>query len=215
LFRYKKRSKIFVDTWQSLRRLPIAATCALVALLIVSTGLFAERYAVNMVMYGDIEPDCADIESVGDCLQYGPWSRNYTIEMDNQTQGKTGMPNLVAFLPEWVSGMMHRLYFAINYNYTNYEALPLPITTAYVAGFIGLALTCFYWRILLHNPRFLLALIIVILYVLALMYTNFKDYVHYKTMLAINGRYLIPILPLAFGLMGTAYSLFIKRVINW
>lgn len=213
IFRHKKYGRVLKDSWQSFKRLPIWALCGLMALLVISTGLFAERYGVNVLNYGAIEPDCADVESVEHCLQYGPWGRNYGIEMDNQAKGNTDLPNLAVFLPEWVGGMMHRLYFAINYNYTNYEELPLPIITAYVMGFIGLALACFYWKPLVKNPGFLLAILIVSLYVLALLYTNFKDYIHYKAMLAINGRYLIPILPLVFALMATSYSLFIKQVV--
>jgi hypothetical protein len=214
IFRHKKYAKIFAEGWRSFTRLPVWAICGLGALLIVSTSLFAERYGVNVLTYGAIEPDCADIESVDHCLQYGPWGRNYGIEMDNQVKGNTGLPNLAVFLPEWVGGMMHRLYFAISYDYTNYQELPLPIITAYITGFIGLILACFYGRTLIKNPGFILAILIVALYVLALLYTNFKDYVHYKTMLAINGRYLILVLPLAFALMASSYALFIKQIVT-
>lgn len=213
IFKHKKYGKVFKGAWKSFTRLPVIAMFSLATLLIISSGLFAERYGENVLVYGAIEPDCADVESVEHCSQYGPWERNYGIEMSNQEKGNTGIPNLAIFLPNWVDGMMHRLYFAINYNYTNYKELPLPIAAAYTMGFIGLALACFYWRLLIKNPRFLLAAFIVGLYVLALLYTNFKDYIHYKAMLAINGRYLIPILPLAFGVMATACSLFIKRVV--
>jgi len=212
LIRHKKPDSL-TRTWRSFKTLQPKWQLALAALLVVAGGLFTERYAVNAITYKSLEPDCAKVESVSHCMQYGPWGRNYNIKTSNEAAGNTGLPNQFVFLPEWVVGMMHRLYFAINYDYANYYGLPLPIITASVVGVIGLILVAIYWRVLLrHNPQLWLVVTLVAIYLAALLYVNYSDYLRYKMLLAINGRYLILILPFVFAFMATAYSLALKKM---
>lgn len=209
----RRKKHPLTRTWDSFKTLQPKLQLAFAALLIITGGLFVERYAVNAISYGSLEPDCARVESVSHCMQYGPWGRNYTIKASNEAAGNTGLPNQFVFLPQWVAGMMHRLYFAINYDYVNYYELPLPIITASVVGVIGFVLVALYWRTLFrHNPHLWLVVTLVAIYLAALLYINYSDYNRYKMLLAINGRYLILILPFVFAFMATAYSLALKKV---
>lgn len=182
--------------------------------VIISSGLFIERYGVNIVLYHSLQPDCAKIESLDQCMQYGPWARNYIIAANNEVVGDVlASPDKVFFLPVWTYGMMHRLYFAINYDYFNYEELPIPITSAFIIGGIGLILyAVFCWTLFKRNRLLLLPATVIIIYAASLLYVNFTDYLHFKTMLAINGRYLILILPLLFVLLASAYRIFFERI---
>jgi hypothetical protein len=70
-----------------------------------------------------------------------------------------------------------------------------------------------HWRTLFNNNRYLLLIVIVVaIYLAALLYINYSDYLRYKMLLAINGRYLILILPFVFAFMATAYSLTLKKL---
>jgi hypothetical protein len=213
LVRHKKYQGVFTKTWGSFKALRPKLQIALVVLFVIAGGLFIERYGVNVVAYGSPEPDCAKVESVSHCMQYGPWERNYSIKTNNEAAGNTSLPNQFTFLPEWVAGMMHRLYFAINYDYVNYYELPLPILTASIVGAIGLILVVIYWRTLFsNNPHLWLIVTLVAVYLAALLYVNYSDYLRYKMLLAVNGRYLILILPFVFAFIATAYSLAFKKI---
>lgn len=182
---------------------------------LVVLGLFVERYGVNIVKYHSVQPDCARIESVDQCLQYGPWARNYVIKANLQAASGTVElePSGWLFVPAWAQGMIHRLYFAINYNYDNYNELPIPMTTAFLTGGIGLGLCLLAVRKLWYRGSLLyLPLTVIVCYVVSLLYVNVTDYLHFKTMLAINGRYLILILPLLFALIACGYSELFARL---
>jgi hypothetical protein len=211
----KKRHVIFKRTWLSFVSLSTSLKIVLVIALLISGGLFIERYGLNIVKYGNIQPDCAKIESVDQCLQYGPWARNHIIAANNAAAaGEVPLdPNQLLFLPAWVGGMMHRLYFAINYDFVNYYELPLPIMTAYVIGITGFVLCCVFYRTLFRNNRQLFLLIsVAAMYVAGLLYVNYSDYLHFRTMLAINGRYLILILPFFFALIAAAYDILFHKI---
>lgn len=215
---YRKLHKtILSSSVHSFRGLKTTTKVILIVSLIVAGGLFLERYGINIVKYHSLQPDCAKIETLDQCLQYGPWARNYTIKANNEAAG--GMvpldPAPKLFLASWVIGMVHRLYFAINYDYVNYYGLPVPIVLAAVIGTIGLILcVIFCRRIFRTNPHLLLIALVVTVYVLSLLYVNYTDYLKFKTMLAINGRYLILILPFLFAFLAMAYGAFIQRVVH-
>lgn len=212
LFIKKRYKNILKDIRTSFIPLSMSLKIVLVAGLLISGSLFVERYGINIIRYGNIQPDCAKIESVDQCLQYGPWARNHIIAANNAAIGKVPLdPDELHFLPAWVTGMMHRLYFAINYNFTNYYELPIPIDTAYIIGITGLILCCVFYRTLFkNNYQRLLLVSVTLAYVAGLLYVNYTDYLHFRTMLGINGRYLILILPFFFALIATAYRLLFR-----
>ncbi|HVX47784.1 MAG TPA: hypothetical protein VHA05_00280, partial [Candidatus Saccharimonadales bacterium] len=49
----------------------------LLSLLVVSFGLFAQRYFVNLVRYHAPVPSCEQVLTVKECGAYGPWARDY------------------------------------------------------------------------------------------------------------------------------------------
>jgi hypothetical protein len=196
--------KTIVTSFKSSRRwLQIIMIIA----LIISGGLFIERYGVNLLQYHSMEPDCGKLHDTSYCIQYGPWARNNRIANDVIANNPDRNPEISLFTPSWFVGMVYRLYFAINYNYSNDPPLPVPVTIASIIGGIGLILILAFWKFIFRiDRRLLLFATVIALYVGALFYRNFTEYLHYRTMLAINGRYLIIILPLLFVLIGLAYQ---------
>jgi len=216
LILYRKLHKTFLtSSVQSFHSLKTTTKVILIVSLIIAGGLFLERYGINIVKYHSLQPDCAKIETLDQCLQYGPWARNYTIKATNEAAG--GLvpldPAPRLFLASWVIGMVHRLYFAINYDYINYYGLPVPIALAAVIGTIGIILCIIFYRQLFRTNRHLLLIaFIMAVYVLSLLYVNYTDYLKFKTMLAINGRYLILVLPFLFAFLAMAYTAFLSRI---
>lgn len=209
IIRHKKFGSIIKKTGQAFTLLKLPLKLTLAALFIVSFGLFTERYGGNVIQYHSLDPDCAKVESVEHCKEYGPWARNYLLKTGAVPTGTDQTP----FAIGWIAGMMHRLYFAINYDYINYYELPLPIITAYVFGSIGLVLVIIYWhRLFRSNPQLLFIALLTVIYVASLIYINYSDYLKYDALTAINGRYLIPILPFVFAVMLAAYKIILHRV---
>jgi hypothetical protein len=174
--------------------------------LVISGGLFIERYGINLFQYHSVEPNCSKIQSTSYCIQYGPWARNNELANNITTNNPDNDPPIILFIPNWLSGMVSRLYFAINYDYSTNPPLPIPITVASIIGGIGLILLIIFRGFVIKiDRRLLLFITIIMLYVGAVFFINFKEYLHYRTMLAINGRYLVIILPMLFILIGLSY----------
>lgn len=184
----------------------------LIISLVISGGLFAERYGVNLVQYHSLEPDCGKIQSVDYCIQFGPWGRNYSIANTVAATNPNFDPPISSFVPYWFGYMAYRLYFAINYDYYSDLPLPTPIAVAAIISIIGLMLGILYRRVIFKDRRLWLLVTIILLYVGAIFYTNLVSYLQYRTMLAINGRYLIMIIPLLFVFIGLAYRNFITDI---
>jgi hypothetical protein len=213
IWRHKKYKEVLKKTWHSFVASRLILQISLIVLLLISSGLFIERYGGNVVQYKTISPDCAQVESIDHCQDYGPWARNYKIQTGNGDefldQSNAGF---LSFTVQWVYGLMHRLFFAISYDYVNYFELPLPVTAAYVFGTIGLILAGVYRKKLFRlHPHLLLAFLMTVIYIASLFYVNYSDFLKLNSFLAINGRYLIPVLLFMFVAFASAFSLAIAK----
>lgn len=194
------------------RRLQIG----LAALLVLSTGLFLQRYAYNVIVYHAIQPDCAKVLTVEQCLNYGPWARNYKL---NET-AKAGAAsyddsdkNIVEFTGMWMHDMVYRLYFTINYDFQEYSPMPIPFDAAFLFGGFGFVLAILFMPILWRKYAYIRLFVVVILaYSLSLFVLNFVEYQRFNTAVAINGRYLLPLLPLLLVIFALAYREFFTRL---
>lgn len=179
----------------------------LIISIVISGGLFIERYGVNLIQYHSLEPDCSQIQSVSYCSQFGPWARNQRIATEVLVNNTPYDPPIIIFTPYWFGYMAYRLYFAINYDYRSGLPLPIPITVASIICGVGLILCIAFRRYIFKiDRRLLLFVTIIVLYAGAVFYLNFTEFLHYRTMLAINGRYLVLIFPFVFILIGLAYQ---------
>lgn len=211
IFRTPLKIKLLRTIFGSFNPLKRWIKIVLIISLIISGGLFAERYGENLIQYHSLEPDCGKIQSVDYCIQFGPWGRNYSIAANVAATNPTFDPPMYLFVSYWFGYMAYRLYFAINYDYSSELPLPIPIATASIIFIGGLILWILYQHIIISTDRRLsLFLLVILLYVGAIFYTNLTSYLQYRTMLAVNGRYLIMILPLLFILIGLSYRNFIN-----
>lgn len=182
--------------------------------LCVGMVLCGQRYVVNVVKYHDLVPDCGAVISVEECKQYGPWGRDYRLSQSKTAPVDRGPVEYTA--THWLHGMWHRLYFAVA-GVTNEHAtrkqLPIPSATAIVVVSIGIVLLLIHGKGLLRKyPIFVLFTIVGALYVGAVWLQVYQLYVFTGQPVAINGRYLIPLLP-AFGVMlVAAYARFFDAV---
>lgn len=204
--------KSIVPSFKKLRR-PIQII--LTVFIVISSGLFLERYAGNLVMYHGFEPDCPQVKSLKSCLTYGPWKRNYELAANVEANNPPYNPHVALYPFYWVSELIRKLYFTINYNFVEYAPLPIPIGLAWAIGSIGTVLVIIFWRSIVHIDKRLLILILIIgLYLAGLFYATFIAFIKYHTAVAINGRYLIPILPFILLWIGLAYQQLFRAVLR-
>lgn len=190
-------------------KLSRGARIGLLAFVIVASGLFVQRYGVNVVKYHDPIPDCGQVLTVQDCLNYGPWNRNYN---DAQKKPSTASKNPIKYTGEWFFGLYYRLFFAINGNYVNYFPLPLPSLAAIILTFASALVLALEWRRLFKGNMLLVFLLFMtVCYCGALWLDNYKDFVKTGQPVAINGRYLLPVLLPFAAVLGRAFSLALRR----
>jgi hypothetical protein len=185
----------------------------IVLFFILSLGLFVERYGVNVVRYHTPTPECNQVMALDKCMAYEPFARNY-----NYHAGHYALPAYkVAVYPfnNWMRGMLRSLFFVVANKESGYRAGE-PIGLAHAAGYAvlvgGLVLVLarlkWLWR---QGAAIRLFLVLAATYSGLLFLQNFMDFLHTAVPVAIQGRYLMPILPLFLVLVGLAAVSVLRR----
>lgn len=184
----------FTSQWRSVSR---RKRYAWVGLLAVSV-LFASHYLTSTLTYGSPIPSCERVFSETECQAYGPWVRNKTLEA-NKSESFEPLSFPEYMTAEWFPGMTQRLTFAVAGKTNGFETrLPLP---ALVHGYVSLSiigLLCLIIQLVRRQMPWLTALtgLLTFVYVGVLAFQLYGDYIDTAEPVAINGRYLIPLLPL-------------------
>lgn len=180
--------------------------------LVVGSLLFVQRYGVNLVTYHDPVPDCGTVLTTEQCLQYGPWGRDYLLEQQRPT---TFQANPLTFMKAWIGGMQHRLFFAVSGPktlYATYAELPIPRLTFSVLAIASLAAVILWWRQVFQGRAFLVCfLLMIVLYCTVLWLDQFGMYRRAGETVALNGRYLLPVLLPAGAIAGRALAIGLAR----
>ncbi|HTB49013.1 MAG TPA: hypothetical protein VK712_02935, partial [Verrucomicrobiae bacterium] len=114
----------------------------LFVLLVLSVGLFTQRYGVNLVRYHNPVPDCGKVLSVKQCSAYGPWARDYNLAANKQATNYSGSP--LVFTADWFYGMWLRTFFAVDGPGTDFQTRgPLVVPGLSAIFFAGTALAAF------------------------------------------------------------------------
>lgn len=213
IWRVPDKARLFKQFGQDFINLRLIIRIVLVISVVISGSLFAERYLGNVLTYHGINPSCSEIESVDYCKQYGPWGRDY----DYAQRLKAGEipqpnPNPFLFVVPWMVDLIYRLFFAINYNYSTKPPLPIPYGIALVTASLGIILSTLKGRAMFNRYReFILPGFIILIYIAALFSTNYSDYLEHGVRTAVNGRYLIPVLPIIIAIFGLACHMIIAK----
>ncbi len=209
----KQRRKTWDSIWQSFTKLSTILKTTLIVLLVVSVGFFTYRYGTNLVVLHDIDPSCDKVLSTNDCSDYGPWIRDYTLKQSNLANGTVIHANSPLFEAAWIWGMIHRLYFSINSTYDNHGPIPIQLILVTLIALFGVIFTAIFWRKIRRRSRALWVMLVIILaYIVSLQYVNYSSYAKLGAFMAINGRYLIPLLPIIFATVALGFSEFFNRV---
>ena len=192
-----------VTSWTSMSRYSQAG---LLAALIVAAGLFYQRVGINFIRYHSPVPDCSKVLSVEQCGEYGPWIRDYNFELNKVPGAHTP----ITFTQEWFYGMWLRTFFAVSGLATDFEShgpLLLPSIAAIVfaaGGVLALVLTVKQLLRRYQAPTLWLFATVSLTYLAFIWVDEYSAYLHTGQPVAINGRYLVPVLPLIILLLTLA-----------
>ena len=184
----------------------------LLGLLVLSTGLFCWRFGYNLIRYDSLIPDCNRVMTTQSCLAYGAWARNYQLGLEHTPAAS--LHQGLAFARVWVHIIDNELFTILNGN--NGGAMVAPFRLLVVGGSIilvvGILLILWQWRkfIKIGYPVGLFVIVSAI-YVLSLLLKNYSDYTNFGIPIAVQGRYLLPVLPLLLMLVALAYSLLLPK----
>ncbi|MEO8105186.1 MAG: hypothetical protein ABI602_02515 [Candidatus Saccharibacteria bacterium] len=213
LYRFWRPSGAWRDARRQFRGMKPMMRGSLVVGLVLFMGLFGERYGVNLVRYHEPVPDCGSVLSVQQCSSYGPWLRDY----DLANSKAAGHESPVLFMRSWVYGMWLRSFFAVDGPGTLFQSggpLVLPGLVAAAAATAGVPLVVIYWRRLFsRSNRPVLGLIgaVSLTYIVVLWLNAFAAFGRTGQPVAINGRYLLPVLLPIMLVVGMAYREWLRN----
>jgi len=168
-------------------------------LVVIASGIFSQRYLVNVARYGTPLPDCAKVLTIKQCSRYGPWNRDYNLKLAKADSDKDA--SLTEFTGKWFYGMWMRLYFTLDGPRSDFQTrgpLPVPALGGIAIAATGLLVVVIGGRKLLRAyDRRLVATVVLVAgaYIAVLFLDNFAAFRRTGQPVAINGRYLLPFLP--------------------
>lgn len=179
-------------------------TLVTVAVVMILGVFFSYRYIDNSLQYGSAIPSCDNVFSRKDCFDYGPWARTqrYLANVDPNFEP---FPFPIYMTVFWVPDMIQRLTFSVAGPTNTYETkLPLPVLRTVGVVFLFLGVVAFAMRakkLLRKWPYMSLTILISLIYMGTLAIKLYSGYSNTSIPAAINGRYLLPLIPLLFALL--------------
>lgn len=169
-------------------------------LVIVFAGLFVERYIGNYVRYGKVTPTCNQVHTVDECMQNSIYRRNTGTRQEYLSAKQAGnarLQSIGTFIKNWVGLIYERTYF-----YRGHQTL----ISTYASRVVGIVSAVFivilliYGLLTMRNPSTtsLALAIITVSYILLVFLYNLNTYHYYGYPFAIQGRYLLPVLPFVY-----------------
>lgn len=195
------------------RQLSKRTLIVLAVVFVLSFGLFVQRYGVNLVRYHTPVPACDDVLDTDACSAYGPWLRNYQLA---DAKGDAPLPmSPLQYTWRWLEALHYRLFFVVNGPYDdfrNYPPLPVPAALAVllaVSSLVALVLSA--RRVFAGQPFLVYAGIMALFYVIVLWAEDYSQFTETGQPVAINGRYLLPVLLLVAAVVGRALHIVLSR----
>lgn len=191
-----------------------AETKRLWIVLVILSTFFASHYLTNILTYGSPIPSCERVFSESECQAYGPWNRNKEYEA---AKSESFQPlSFPAYMTkEWFPGMTQRLTFAVAGKTNDFETkLPFPALVSLFVGLSFIGLICTIVQAVRRNVPWFggLTVLLSAVYVGALSFQLYGDYIDTAEPVAINGRYLLPLLPLVAVVFVHAIRTVLRRV---
>ncbi len=198
LFR-KSWRQIFSGVKTALLRLRRRQQAAYLVAFVAAIGLFGGGIGYNVIKYHEPNPSCSQVIAVERCREFGPFAR------DHDAYGRHIHPSAakMAFYPiNWVRNMMRESFFTV-YSYFGSDGKPKYYGGQKVTQLSNMGWVWFFAclvgliagaKMLWKNSVTRIVLCISGIYMLGLFFVNWKSYYGLNYVVAIHGRYLLPVI---------------------
>jgi hypothetical protein len=221
---WQHRKKVFAVLLTKAKRLSRVTLAVVVLFAALGASLFVERHAVNLAKYGDVQPNCEQIQPESLCAQNDVWIRNYNREQQFKA-GQWELMGPVEFTKErWVPHIFNDLFITaalVGGETKIHQPVPPILETnpgnvvirnvGWAVFWIGLLLVAVYWRKLPSRRARYLFVGTLLVYGASLWVVNYTGYQRLGVPLATQGRYMIPLLIPAFAIVASAFSYVLKK----
>lgn len=212
---FKGKKNTIDSRWQEIRSsftsIPKRLRIVLCIAFVLLFGLCLERYAVNLVRYKTPAPECDQVLTIEQCFANGPWRRNYQTRR-SKLNG-TLKPRDTSFkrfaIHSWLSVTTYQLFYVLNGEQSGYAlgwAYSNPRKASVVVFLAGTVLYIIFQQRIRKKYRFDSLIIITLLYCSTLLLQNYSDLRHLGYPFGIQGRYLIPILPIVYAVVASGFA---------
>ena len=193
----RQLSRLFHDTFRLRRR-----TKFILLIGGIVSVFFAAHYGTNVVQYGHPIPDCSAVFDDQACTAYGPWNRNKNY-VNNLSDSFAPLSFPAYMAVEWLPGMTERLTFSLAGKTNDFETKqPLPIVLIGFVLLTAIGLFSLLYRLWVTRGSVgaftWLIIVVTGVYVAVLSVQLYSEYARTGEPVAINGRYLLLVLPV-FG----------------
>lgn len=209
---YRGNTKLIPDIKSSWLGMTVAGRWLLSFFVLISMGLFAQRYAVNLVKYHAPLPSCTQVLTIDQCKAYGPWYRDYKYAQSKPAHRQTSP---LVFDADWLYGMWFRTFFAVDGPGTNFATrgpFVLPAVGAIAFSALAIIFTALSWRSVTHryNRRVIWFFVAVMgAYVGALWIDGYRSFLQTGQPVALNGRYLLILYPLLMVILALGVNTYL------
>lgn len=175
---------------RSYKETPKVKRTLLIALVALSCILVIERQGFNLFKYRELKPACQAILSQQRCEKNFVASRNIKLLAAKQ-------PGFKPAPPTWYSGIWLESMTSTSLKIVQSKPAPLLLGLLFIFGVpLGLALMLIYMRETVKTDVDRLMYWSAISYALVVFVNNYLIYVKYSQPIAMNGRYLLPVIPI-------------------
>ncbi len=185
---FKNRRDIYGKSLAIVKKRKITSIL-LAVLVIISTGLFLERYVQNYLQYSTYAPKCHKIIEIEKCRQSALLADGEKVR---KFAPKIESVNPVTYLPKWLTIMNSRIFGVFSHEKFQENK------TIMQATFVVLVVTFLLFIRWFKFRKDLFAYVIpvaFVIYTAALIYTNMKSYkISSDINRAVQGRYWLPVL---------------------
>lgn len=160
--------------------------------LLLSVALFVERPGYNFIRYHDISgAPCAQLISRDRCMKNPIVVRNMKTRENKPATFKPINP-ITYTSSRWAPTMIGTLIIVL----ARFPVMVVPALFYYVFFYGGVVMILLYLRQYWRSRLNQLLIFALAIYVVGLMLFNYKGYVSSGAAFAMNGRYLLPVLPI-------------------
>ncbi len=181
---------------------------------IVGISLVSLFYVQNVVRYHNPSPSCEQVLNVDACSNYYAWERNYQLAQERTSAQSLESP--IVYTYHWLITCWYQLYGVIRpWGGIVHIAKPFYAFVLLVTGLAGLTSLIFIRRLFRSYPQLFVTTAISLVYVLVLWARNFNDYRHLGEAVAVQGRYIMPIIAFFYLLLVLGVQVAIPKTVRW